>query len=101
MDEIIKNNLIALKSLCEHYDVKTMHLFGSSSSGVFGNSSDIDILISFKDVPYDRYTDNFFNLHQALEKLLNRKVDLITERSLSNPYFIQSVEATKRLLYAA
>jgi hypothetical protein len=28
-------------------------------------------------------------------------VDLITDRSLSNPYFIKDVEKTKELIYAA
>ena len=32
---------------------------------------------------------------------LGRKVDLLTENSLSNPYFIESIEETKQLLYAA
>jgi len=63
--------------------------------------SDIDILISFKEIPFNKYTDNYFELHENLEKMFGRKVDFLTERSLSNPYFIQSVEATKQLLYAA
>jgi predicted nucleotidyltransferase len=90
-----------LQRLCEKYDIKTMYLFGSATSSEFKDSSDIDILISFKEIPFDKYTDNYFELHEELEKLFNRKVDLLTERSLSNPYFIQSVEKTKKLLYAA
>jgi uncharacterized protein len=31
----------------------------------------------------------------------NRKIDLLTENSLSNPYLIESIEETKQLLYAA
>jgi predicted nucleotidyltransferase len=90
-----------LQRLCEKYDIKTMYLFGSATSSEFKDSSDIDILISFKEIPFDKYTDNYFELHEELEKLFNRKVDFLTERSLSNPYFIQSVEKTKKLLYAA
>ena len=78
-----------------------MHLFGSGANGDFGASSDVDILVSFKDIPFERYTDNYFELHDALVVLFGRKVDLITDKSLSNPYFIRSVEATKQLLYAA
>jgi len=36
-----------------------------------------------------------------MEQLFNRKIDLITEDSLSNPYFIKSLEKTKTELYAA
>ena len=78
-----------------------MYVFGSAVTPDFNESSDVDILISFKDIPYDKYTDNYFELHEKLQELFNRKVDLITERSLSNPYFIESLERTKQLLYAA
>lgn len=67
----------------------------------FNDKSDIDILISFKDISIEKYTDNYFELHYKLEELFNRKIDLLTENSLSNPYFIESIEETKQLLYAA
>ena len=78
-----------------------MCLFGSATTEKFNDSSDIDILISFKEIPFEKYTDNYFELHEMLEKLFNRKIDLLTEKSLSNPYFIQSIEKTKQLVYAA
>jgi|TARA_R110002096_G_scaffold258028_1_gene451636 hypothetical protein len=101
MLKLISNNKQALVELCEKYDIKTMHVFGSATTDEFNDLSDIDILISFKDIPFTKYTDNYFELHKDLEKMFGRKVDLLTERSLSNPYFIQSIEATKQLLYAA
>lgn len=78
-----------------------MYVFGSVCTDKFNDTSDIDILISFKDISIEKYTDNYFDLHYRLEKLFNRKIDLLTENSLSNPYFIASVEETKQLLYAA
>ncbi|MEX1192750.1 MAG: nucleotidyltransferase domain-containing protein [Brumimicrobium sp.] len=101
MVKLIQENRDELQRLCEKYDIKTMYLFGSATSDKFKDSSDVDILISFQEIPFDKYTDNYFELHVELEKLFNRKVDLVTERSLSNPYFIQSVEKSKQLLYAA
>ncbi len=77
-----------------------MHVFGSACTENFGSNSDVNILISFKESSVEQYTDNYFSLHHALEKLLGRKVDLLTENSLSNPYFIESIEDTKQLLYA-
>ena len=67
----------------------------------FTDQSDIDILIGFKDITIEKYTDNYFDLHRELEKLFQRKIDLVTLNSLSNPYFIASIEETKQLLYAA
>lgn len=101
MQGFIKDKLKDLKKLCQDYDIKTMHLFGSVCTDKFNDESDIDLLISFKDISIDKYTDNYFELHYQLEKLFNRKIDLLTETSFLNPYFIESIEETKQLLYAA
>ena len=101
MNTLISNKVNQIKELCVKYDVKSMHLFGSSSGNSFTKESDVDILIEFKDISFEKYTDNYFGLHYDLEALLKRKIDLVTVNSLSNPYFIQSIEETKQLLYAA
>lgn len=101
MQGLIKDKLNDLKKLCQDYDIKTMYVFGSVCTDKFNDKSDIDILISFKDISIEKYTDNYFELHYKLEELFNRKIDLLTENSLSNPYFIESIEETKQLLYAA
>ena len=67
---------------------------------VFGNNDPL-VLIAFQDLPIEQYTDNYFNLRYALEELIGRRVDSLTENSLSNPYSIESAEETKQLLYAA
>jgi predicted nucleotidyltransferase len=101
MNKIIENKNTELKDLCMNYDVKFMYLFGSVCTDKFTENSDIDILISFKDISIEKYTDNYFELHYKLEALFGRKVDLLTENSLSNPFFIESLEETKQLFYAA
>ena len=101
MQKIIEDKVDSLRELCRTYDVKRMYVFGSVCTDNFKENSDIDILISFKDISIEKYTDNYFELHYKLEQLFNRKIDLITENSLSNPYFIESIEETKQLLYAA
>jgi uncharacterized protein len=101
MQQFIEDKRADLVKLCKTYDVRTMYVFGSACTDQFNENSDVDILISFKDIPFDRYTDNYFELHYKLEALLSRKIDLLTENSLSNPYFIESIEETKQLLYAA
>ena len=101
MASIFSDKLLPLKALCVTYDVKTMYVFGSACTDKFSADSDIDILVSFKELSIEKYTDNYFALHEELEKLFERKIDLVTENSLSNPYFIQSIDETKQLLYAA
>ncbi len=78
-----------------------MYLFGSVCTEHFNETSDIDILIEFKDISFEKYTDNYFELHYELEKLFKRKIDLVTNKSLTNPFLIESIEETKELLYAA
>lgn len=101
MQRLIEDNAAELRELCKIYDVKTMYIFGSACTDRFNDSSDIDILISFKNISIEKYTDNYFDLHHKLQELFGRKVDLVTENSLSNPYFIESIEETKQLQYSA
>ena len=101
MLSLIENNKLELQRLCEQHYIQAMYVFGSATTADFNELSDIDILISFKEISFDKYTDNYFELHEKLESLFKKRVDLLTERSLINPYFIKSVEQTKQLLYAA
>lgn len=101
MNRIITDKTQELIQLCTAYGVKSMYAFGSVCTDRFNETSDIDFLISFQDLSIEQYTENYFELHYKLEKLFQREIDLLTERSLSNPYFIKSVEQTKSLIYAA
>jgi hypothetical protein len=101
MQRFIVDKIEQIKTLCKDYDVRELYVFGSVCTNKFNSESDIDILISFKDISIEKYTDNYFELHYKLEELLGRKIDLLTENSLSNPYFIKSIEESKQLLYAA
>jgi predicted nucleotidyltransferase len=103
MDSIVKDKLPALVELCKKYRVTTMYLFGSAATGKFDEkTSDIDLLITFSsEVKLLELADTYFDLMYALDDLFGRKVDLLTADSLRNPYFIESVEQTKQLIYAA
>jgi hypothetical protein len=98
---LIEHKITELRKLCKEFDVARMYVFGSASTGNSTFDSDIDLLISFKDISFEKYTDNYFELHEQLELLLEKRVDLITERSLKNPYFIASLEDSKKLIYVA
>lgn len=83
------------------YGVKDMYIFGSVCTNQFNERSDIDFLISFGNLSIEQYTDNYFELYYRLQNLFRRKIDLLTDKSLSNPYFIESIEASKQLIYAS
>ncbi|TNF26312.1 MAG: nucleotidyltransferase domain-containing protein [Bacteroidetes bacterium] len=91
----------ALTGLCREHEVESLFVFGSQATGHADAGSDIDLLVAFKEMPVDRYTDHYFELHEKLEKLFGKPIDLLTVNMLGNPYFIESVERTKQLLYAA
>jgi len=102
MNRIITDKIPQIIMLCKKYRVATMHVFGSASTDTFSESSDIDFLISFQDdVSLEEYADNYFDLMFELDDLFGRNVDLVSEKTLSNPYFIRSIEQTKQLIYAA
>ena len=101
MNRILTDRINELKRFCEIYKVRKMYAFGSVCSDQFTEDSDIDFLISFENISFEQYTDNYFELHYKLQELFNRKIDLITENSLSNPYFIKGVDQSKQLIYAA
>lgn len=101
MNRIITDNIDELKRLCNTYSVKSMFAFGSVCTDRFNENSDIDFLISFDNLSVEQYTDNYFDLHYKLQDLFGRKIDLLTDNSLSNPYFIKGMEQTKQLIYAA
>lgn len=99
MNSILKNQLDTIRSLCERYRVKTLYVFGSVLTPNFDIHSDIDLLIDFLDQDALQYTSNYFQFKFELEKLFNRKIDLLEERALKNPYFIENINQKKQLLY--
>ena len=100
LNSIIKNNLSEITELLNQHKVKRAFAFGSVCTDKFNKDSDIDLLIAFNDgLGPIEYDDNYFLLVDALEKLFHRHVDLVTEPTLRNPYFIKSVNLTKTPIY--
>lgn len=100
MQNILENKLEKIREICYSLEVKRLYAFGSVVSDSFREDSDIDFLLSFSDsLSVKQYTDNYFTLHYRLQDLFNRKIDIVTERSLSNPYLIETIDETKKLIY--
>jgi predicted nucleotidyltransferase len=100
MQNIIENKIKELQTLCTNLGVERLYAFGSVVSDKFRDDSDIDFLISFSEnLTIEEYTNNYFSLQYKLRDMFNRNIDLVTERTLSNPYFIESINETKELIY--
>ena len=100
--KLIELHITKILELCKRYKVKTLYVFGSILTPRFRKDSDIDLLVRFKkdEINLLDYPDNFFDFQTSLEALLGRKIDLVCEDSIKNPYFRQEVDTKKRLLYA-
>ena len=101
MQELLTENIDSIKALCISYNVKSLFAFGSVCTDRFNGESDVDLLISFNPMEYGEYADAYFELAEKFENLLHRPVDLVTDKSLSNPYLIESINQTKTLIYGA
>ena len=102
LPEIFQEHKSALTELCKRHHVSFLAVFGSAATGRFREDSDLDFLVAFEsDLSAREIAAAFFDLKLDLEDLFNRPVDLVTEASLSNPYFRQSVLSGQRELYAA
>ncbi len=99
MQSLLSDNIDKIKSLCIANNVRSLFAFGSVCTDRFTDKSDIDLLISFKPMDSGDYADTYFILAEKFEELFRRPVDLVTDKSLSNPYFIDSINKTKTLLY--
>lgn len=101
MQRILTDNMDKIRALCVTHNVKSLFAFGSVCTDRFNDQSDIDLLISFHSMDYGDYADSYFDLADKFENLFRRPVDLVTDKSLSNPYFIDSLNQTKTLIYGA
>lgn len=85
----------AVSALCRQYRVRKLRLFGSAATGVFAPAtSDLDFVAEFAGTHSADYPDRYLDFAEALERLFNRRVDLLTERAIRNPYFRTEVERT-------
>jgi predicted nucleotidyltransferase len=77
-------------------------VFGSAAGDDFDEqSSDIDLLVEFEEMPFPDRGDAYLGLPVAAEALLGRRVDLVEVSAVRNPYLRQGIEASRQLLYAA
>ncbi len=75
--KILRRELPDLKA---NFGVKRMGIFGSFAKGMQRNDSDVDILAEFeKPIGLE-----FVEFAEHIEKLLDRKVDILTSGSIKN-----------------
>ncbi len=98
MIALIENRLADLRRLCAEHNIRRLHLFGSAAAGDFTDQSDLDFLVEFKPEAYQS-TWFYIDVLLELQKMFDRKIDLLDTETVDNPFLAKSVNETKVLLY--
>ena len=99
---LIEQNQAEITRLCEQHRVRHLDLIGSAASGDFDPArSDVDFLVDFLPLQAGQRATAYFGLLHGLEDLFGRKVDLVMRGAIKNPWFARSIDACRKLLYAA
>jgi predicted nucleotidyltransferase len=78
-DEIIRTLALHKHEMSERFKVRDLGIFGSYIHNAQKKRSDVDILVEFKE-PVGLF--EFMDLQEYLERLLARKVDLVSKKAL-------------------
>jgi len=101
MIELLVRQQSTLEELCREYHVRQLEVFGSAADGAFDPAaSDLDFLVDFEAMPPSSHARSYFGLLFALEDLFGRKIDLVAIPAVTNPYFLKSLQRSRRVLYA-
>jgi uncharacterized protein len=89
-----------LAEFCERWQVAELAFFGSVLREDFRPDSDVDVLVSFR--PDCASTlDDLLDMREELQSLFGRKVDLLEQDAIRNPYRRKSILTTKQVVHAA
>jgi predicted nucleotidyltransferase len=102
MDSFVAQHRNEITEICRRFRVRRLELFGSAVADRFDpERSDVDFLVDFEPLADGEHADAYFGLLEALTALLARPVDLVITRAIRNRYFLEAIEPTRTLLYAA
>ena len=100
MIPLITNHSDQLAEICRRHHVKRLEVFGSAAVGDFNpEKSDIDFLVDYHPFTGPGKADAYFGLLEDLQQLFDRKIDLVVDRAIENPYFRQNVDKYKVAVY--
>ena len=97
---LVENNIDKIIALCKTYGVKTLCVFGSILTPRFNENSDVDFSATFypEDDPLVA-GNNRIQFYINLSELMGRRIDLVDEDYIKNPYFKEELDETKKLIY--
>lgn len=99
--KIIELNLHKIIEICKRFHVRKLWVFGSILTSRFNDDSDVDLCVDFDwdNISLLDSANNFFGFQEALESLLERKIDITDDSAVRNPYFREELNETRQLIY--
>lgn len=89
-----------ISAFCRRWRIAELALFGSVLREDFGPNSDVDVLVLLEpDVVWD--FDDWETMRNELAGFFGRPVDLVSRRTLRNPFLRHEILSTRSVLYAA
>ena len=95
----INKHIEQIKILCDTNKVKSLFAFGSVINNNLRGDSDIDLLVDIDDKDPLSYSDKYFDLKFNLQKIFNRKIDLLESKAIKNKFLKKEIDQTKFQIY--
>jgi hypothetical protein len=87
-----------IKAFKDKWRIEEFSLFGSVLREDFGPESDIDVLVTFdEDAPWSLL--DVAEMKLELEEIFSRKVDLVEEPAIKNPYRREEILSTRQVVH--
>lgn len=87
--------------LCLENKVRYLYVFGSVLKDSFNDTSDVDLVVDINSNDPLEYANYYFNLKFSLQDLLKRRIDLLENKAIRNPYIKENIDRSKTLIYGA
>lgn len=102
MISLLQQHEFNLQQLCRKHRVLRLEVFGSAANESFqATTSDLDFLVEYQPLSKGEYVDAYFGLLSDLEDLFDRKIDLVVDHAIRDPYFRRGVDECREVIYAA
>ncbi len=98
--DILLQHLSELEQACIACNVEELYAFGSVLTDKFNAESDLDFVVSIASNDPIEYAEHYFRLKFALERIFNRKIDLLEAKALHSQTLQEAINRRKRLIYA-
>ena len=79
LEEVMETLSKSKRGLFEQYKIRELGIFGSLVRGEERKRSDVDVLVTFEEIP-DLL--RFIELERRLQRLLGKKVDLVRKEAI-------------------